>query len=81
MVRYPQALENVAVAHKEQLEASASIAAAITQAQTELGSEGRVLVRASGTEPVVRVMVEAATLSQAQKLADNMAGIVRRELA
>jgi phosphoglucosamine mutase len=53
------------------------LAAAVAAAEQELGTTGRVLVRASGTEPMVRVMVEAADVSQAQQLADRLAAVVR----
>ena len=63
MERYPQVLENVVVADRAGLAVSASVADAIHEAETELGDSGRILVRASGTEPLVRVMVEAADAS------------------
>jgi phosphoglucosamine mutase len=53
------------------------LAAAVAAAEQELGTTGRVLVRASGTEPMVRVMVEAADVSQAQLLADRLVTVVR----
>jgi phosphoglucosamine mutase len=53
------------------------LAAAVAAAEQELGTTGRVLVRASGTEPMVRVMVEAADVSQAQLLADRLVAVVR----
>ena len=49
--------------------------------ETELGASGRVLLRKSGTEPVVRVMVEAQDADQAQALAERLVGVVRAELA
>ena len=60
MQRYPQVLENVHVSDRAGLAVSAAIADAVHAAESELGDSGRVLVRASGTEPLVRVMVEAA---------------------
>ena len=54
---------------------------AVRQAEVALGGQGRVLLRPSGTEPVVRVMVEAQEVSQAQKLADDLAAIVKERLA
>jgi phosphoglucosamine mutase len=59
MPRFPQVLENVQVEHKERLDEAEEIWAAVRAAEQELGDSGRVLVRASGTEPLVRVMVEA----------------------
>ena len=80
MVHYPQVLENVRVAHRELLSSSAAIAEAVRVAEAALGDSGRVLVRASGTEPLVRVMVEAAEESQARSIAEHIADLVRVEL-
>ena len=54
---------------------------AVRQAESELGDEGRILIRSSGTEPVVRVMVEAASESIATGYADQLAALVDKELA
>jgi phosphoglucosamine mutase len=72
MRSYPQVLLNVRTAERVN-DAVASIAADITTAEEELGENGRILVRASGTEPVVRVMVEASTESVATSLALRLA--------
>ncbi len=80
MTHYPQVLHNVPVAHRELLSGSSAVAVAIRAAETELGETGRVLVRASGTEPLVRVMVEAADLAQARGVADRLAAVVKDEL-
>ena len=80
MERYPQVLENVVVADRAGLAVSASIADAIHEAERELGDSGRILVRASGTEPLVRVMVEAADEVQARAVVDRVAAVVRTEL-
>jgi phosphoglucosamine mutase len=53
----------------------------VRSAETELGDSGRVLLRKSGTEPVVRVMVEAADTDQAKAVADRLVGVVRSELS
>lgn len=81
MTHYPQVLHNVRVAHRELLSGSSTIAGAVREAEAELGERGRVLVRASGTEPLVRVMVEASDLHDARRIADTIADIVGRELA
>jgi phosphoglucosamine mutase len=77
MTRYPQVLINVAVPDKSGVAASAGLAAAVTAAQTELGASGRVLVRPSGTEQAVRVMVEALDSGQAKRVAGSLADTVR----
>jgi phosphoglucosamine mutase len=81
MRRFPQALVNVDVAHKEGLDGNERIAEGVRSAEAELGWSGRVLVRASGTEPLVRVMVEAESEADARRHADAIAAIVREELA
>lgn len=77
MTRYPQVLVNVRDVSKEKVTASQDLAAAVAQAQEELGESGRVLVRPSGTEPAVRVMVEAIEAGLAQQVADRLAAVVR----
>ncbi len=80
MQRYPQVLVNIHVADKARLATSAAIASAIRAAEDELGDEGRVLVRASGTEPLVRVMAEASTCEAAQEVVDRLVEVVQSEL-
>ena len=80
MVRFPQVLINVKNVAKERLASSTAIAAAVKAAETELGSNGRVLLRASGTEPLVRVMVEAQSDAVAQGVASKLAQVVETEL-
>ena len=80
MTRFPQVLENVHVADKGRLGASSVVASAIHAAEERLGDSGRVLVRASGTEPVVRVMAEAAEESEARAVVDELSATVRAEL-
>jgi phosphoglucosamine mutase len=77
MTRYPQVLVNVAGVDKERAARSPELAAAVAAARTELGAAGRVLVRPSGTEPAVRVMVEATDHDHAQRLADGLAAAIR----
>ena len=80
MERYPQVLVNVKGVDKSKLSTSAQIAKAISESESKLGDNGRILVRASGTEALVRVMVEAASLDQATKIANELAELVRLEL-
>ena len=80
MVRFPQVLINVKNVAKERLASSTAIADAVKAAETELGSNGRVLLRASGTEPLVRVMVEAQSDAVAQDVATKLAQVVESEL-
>ena len=80
MVRFPQVLINVKNVAKERLASSTAITAAVKAAETELGSNGRVLLRASGTEPLVRVMVEAQSDAVAQDVATKLAQVVETEL-
>lgn len=80
MRRFPQVLVNVRVRDKSRSESSPALAAAVALEEAALGSAGRILVRPSGTEPVVRVMVEAADLALAQAVADRLVAVVEREL-
>ncbi len=72
----PQVLINVAVADKAQVAMAPTVADAIARAVAELGETGRVLLRPSGTEQLVRVMVEAPTESMATTIAQRIATIV-----
>jgi len=81
MRKFPQALVNVEVARKEALEDAAEVWDAVRAAEAELDGTGRVLVRSSGTEPLVRVMVEAQTEDLARRHADALADRVRSALA
>ncbi len=73
MRRFPQVLINVEVAHKERLDQAGEIWQAVREEESRLNGSGRVLVRASGTEPIVRVMVEAETEEVARTHADVVA--------
>jgi phosphoglucosamine mutase len=77
--RLPQVLLNVPVTDKAAVAASAEVAAAVTAARTDLGAEGRILLRPSGTEELVRVMVEARTQSQAAQVARRVADVVEAQ--
>jgi phosphoglucosamine mutase len=77
MPRFPQVKENLQVARKELTDA---IRDEVERVNAELGTEGRVLVRPSGTEPVVRVLAEAENPQKAADLCASIATLVRREL-
>ncbi|MBB4894575.1 phosphoglucosamine mutase [Streptomyces olivoverticillatus] len=80
MERLPQILINVRDVDKSRVGASRELADAVNAAERELGSTGRVLLRSSGTEPLVRVMVEAADIEQARTVAQRLADVVKTEL-
>ncbi len=80
MQKFPQVLINVPDVDKSQVNSSPGLAAAVAGAEAELGESGRVLIRPSGTEPAVRVMVEAAGQEQAQRIARQLAEAVRANL-
>ncbi|WP_369145974.1 phosphoglucosamine mutase [Streptomyces sp. R44] len=80
MERLPQILINVKDVDKSRVTTSGELAAAVTDAERELGSTGRVLLRPSGTEPLVRVMVEAADIEQARAVAQRLADVVKSAL-
>jgi len=78
--RYPQVLVNVPIASKEKKEAimaSQQLLDAVAQVEGELGGNGRVLVRPSGTEPLIRVMVEAKEEGDALSFAEKLANIIK----
>ena len=79
--RLPQVLVNVRGVDKTRVRDSAGLTAALDQARDRLGESGRVLLRPSGTEPLVRVMVEAADEPLAAEVAETLAAVVRAELA
>jgi phosphoglucosamine mutase len=81
ITKFPQVLINVSGVDRTGVDSSAAVGVAVQAAQAELGNRGRVLLRASGTEPVIRVMVEAATHDQAAQVADSLAAVVRSSLA
>ena len=78
MTIYPQRLINVHMKRRFDVKASAQVAGAVVEAERELGSQGRVVLRASGTEPVVRVMVEGRDAGQVERLAQSLAHSVQR---
>ncbi len=81
MNEYPQVLRNVHVEDKEGLDMAVALWEGVDEAERELGDSGRILVRPSGTEPMVRVMVEAPEAHQAATIADRLAELVRLELS
>ncbi|NBN91766.1 MAG: phosphoglucosamine mutase [Actinobacteria bacterium] len=81
MKRYPQVLINVSGVSKERLSSNQVISKAVVDVQQKLGDKGRVLLRASGTEAIIRVMIEAQELSLAQELASELATLVKSELS
>jgi phosphoglucosamine mutase len=80
MTRYPQVLINVP-GDKERAATSPELAAAVEEAERSLGGSGRILVRPSGTEPIIRVMVEAVDTAAAEHIAHQVADTIRRTLA
>ncbi|OIK04891.1 phosphoglucosamine mutase [Streptomyces monashensis] len=80
MERLPQVLINVPDVDKSRVRTSGDLAAAVAEAERELGETGRVLLRPSGTEPLVRVMVEAADIEQARSVAGRLADAVKSAL-
>lgn len=77
ITEYPQVLRNVTVADASGLSDNRQVWAAVEKAEAALGNDGRVLVRASGTEPLVRIMVEASSGHQAAELATELCEVVR----
>ncbi len=80
MAKLPQRLVNVKVRDRDALHGSKTVKEAVKAADEGLAGRGRVLVRPSGTEPLVRVMVEAPTEAEAEEVCDGLVDLVRREL-
>ena len=80
MTKYPQILLNVRVKNKYGWEENEAIKAVIKKYQDELGDNGQVLVRASGTEPLIRIMAEGPVQERLEKIADSIGEVVTREL-
>jgi phosphoglucosamine mutase len=81
MAKLPQRLVNIRVRDREALSGASGVDAAVSGAQEQLAGRGRVLVRPSGTEPLVRVMVEAPTDAEADEVCARLVALVERELA
>ncbi len=79
MTTYPQLLVNVKVATKDGWEENEAIKAAIAAGEQELGSDGRILVRPSGTEPLIRVMAEGPDQAQLDIICHRIADVVKKE--
>ena len=80
MEKLPQVLVNVEVAEREAIAGATAVWEAVEREETALEGRGRVLLRPSGTEPLVRVMAEAPTAEEAEAVCERLVGIVRREL-
>jgi len=80
MEKLPQVLVNVEVADREAIAGAEPVWTEVDRLNAELEGKGRVLLRPSGTEPLVRVMAEAPSQEQAQEICDSLAGLVRSEL-
>ena len=78
-VVYPQVLKNVRVLDKATVNADPDVLAAVEKVAEALGEEGRILVRESGTEPIIRVMVEAGDLETCQKYVDSVVDVIIRK--
>jgi phosphoglucosamine mutase len=81
MRKLPQVLENVRVQDREAVAGAVAVWAAVEREEAGLRGRGRVLVRPSGTEPLVRVMVEAPTAEEAEAVCGRLVALVRDELA
>ena len=79
MKRYPQLLVNVRVTSKDGWEENEAITHAIAQGESELGENGRILVRPSGTEQLIRVMAEGPDMNKLERIVNNIAHIVKTE--
>ena len=76
---YPQVLKNIRVSNKTEAQNDADVKAAVEAVAESLGEDGRILVRESGTEPVVRVMVEADTMETCEKLVDQVIEVIKNK--
>lgn len=81
MTRMPQVLKNVKGVDKSRVESDEEVQSAVAREESALGDTGRILLRKSGTEPVVRVMVEAETEERAEAVCDRLVDVVRERLA
>lgn len=79
MVVFPQVLKNVRVKNKQEAQNDPDVMAAVQAVTDQLGADGRILVRESGTEPLIRVMVEAKTDEQCEKMVDSVVDVIRKK--
>ena len=80
MTRYPQLLVNVRLKSKEGWDSNPAIAAAIAAGEREFGDSGRILVRPSGTEPLIRIMAEGPSPEDLRRIVDNIAAVIKGQL-
>ena len=76
---YPQVLKNVKVADKTAAQNDPDVQAAVAEVAAKLGDTGRILVRESGTEPLVRVMVEAESHEECETYVEQVLSVIRRK--
>ena len=76
---YPQVLKNVRVKSKPEAQNDADVQAAVQSVADSLGDTGRIVVRESGTEPVIRVMVEAETMEECEKYVDSVIAVIKEK--
>ena len=76
---YPQVLKNITVGDKETAQSDPDVQAAVSAAAAKLGDSGRILVRPSGTEPKIRVMVEAQSLEQCEALVNSVVNALQKK--
>ena len=74
---YPQVLKNITVTDKAKAQNDQDVQAAVAAAAAKLGDSGRILVRESGTEPKIRVMVEAQDMALCEQLVDSVVTVIR----
>ena len=79
VVFYPQVFKNVRVKSKPDAQNDPKVQAAVDEVARELGDDGRILVRESGTEPVIRVMVEAGSDELCEKYVDSVIDVIRAQ--
>ena len=78
--RYPQLLKNLRVRHKPDLASLPRVVEASRRVESQLGSDGRLVLRYSGTEPLVRIMIEGRERAEIEALADDLAAVLADEL-